>query len=313
MDNRIKVLAAQHRRFKAKQAELVEQARALEEELHNAFGEGEVAGASSNVTLEQIGQDEYVYGYLGYGFSGLTACHRTTDDDLADAHHGVPDEARSYSVKPLANCPPEWLERLLDEEILASLLKNIGDRLDEKEGRVDSSLSALRTMLASESAKLDAGMAESLKQMGNETLKRIWDEALDASHLHTADGLTRSSSFLESVCAAILRERRVALPRDKSMSPLLDECVKCLDWPEKDALSDAKQLFAGVKSICGGIGSLRTHFGTAHGASGHLPPLEASWATLAKNSSAAVAIFLISRHMEGARASPGSETVKDRP
>ncbi|MFK4448489.1 hypothetical protein ABH944_008543 [Caballeronia udeis] len=313
MNDRIGTLAAQQRRIEAKKAALIERARTLDAELNRAFDGADIAGVSSNVTLEQIGYDEYTYGYLCYRDGELTVGYRMTDDDVADAHHGVPDDQRSYSVRVLANCSPEWLERLLDEATLESLLGNIAARLCEREGRLDGSLSALQTILAAESAKLDGQMVERLEKTGDDTLQRLFDEAVDVAHLDAADGLTRSSRFLEAVCATILRERGTALPKDKSIVPLLDACVACLDWPDKVALTDAKQLFAGVKSIAGGIGTLRSHFGTAHGASSHLPSLDASWAMLAKNAAAAVAIFLLSRHRDGTDATPGNATVEDTP
>ena len=308
MDDRIKALAAQHRRNEAKAAALIERARTLEADLNKAFGGADIAGVSSNVTLEQIGYDEYAYGYLCYRDAALTVGYRTTDEDLADGHHGVPDDQRSYSVRQLANCSPEWQERLLNEETLESLLGNIAARLCEREARLDRSLSALHAITEAESAKLDGQMAASLNQAGDATLKRLWSETLDATHLDPADGLARSSRFLESVCATILGARGAALPKDKSIAPLLDACVACLDWPDKVALADAKQVFAGVKSLAGGIGTLRTHFSTAHGATPHLPPLDAEWATLAKNATAAVAIFLLSRHTAGTELPPSDVT-----
>lgn len=299
MDDRIKALAAQKRRIEGKQAALLMQVRTLHTDLNSAFGGTTIEGSSDNVNLEQYGLDEYTYGYLAYRAGELIVGYRTTDDDMADQHHGVPEEARGYSLRPLANCTLAWLERLVNEKTFASLFRNIGEQLDAREGRLDGSLAALQAIVAGESAKLDQQMDSSLLQMGDDSLTTNWREALDATHLDPADGLTRSSRFLESVCATILRQRGRELPRDKSLMPLLDACVACLAWPDSDALDDAKRFFGGVKSICGGVGVLRTHRGTAHGASSHLPPPDASYATLAKNAAAAVAIFLLSRHTEG--------------
>ncbi|WP_168795963.1 abortive infection family protein [Paraburkholderia aromaticivorans] len=314
MNDRIGALAAQHRRIEAKKVALIKRARALDAELNRAFGGADIAGVSSNVTLEQIGYDEHAYGYLCYRDGELTVGYRTTDDDLADGHHGVPDEQRSYSVRQLANCSPEWLERLLDEAPLESLLGNIAARLCEREGRLDGSLSALQTILAAESAKLDGQMVDRLDKTGDDTLQRLFDEAVDVAHLDTADGLTRSSRFLEAVCATILRERGLPLPDNQSLGPLVNACIDGLELSaEKKALDDVRQFIGGVKSLCNGVGSLRTHFGTAHGASSHLPPLDASWAMLAKNAAAAVAIFLLSRHRDGTDATPRDATVEDTP
>jgi hypothetical protein len=295
MDDRIKALAAQKRLIETKQAQLAEKAVALEAKLADAFGEAGVYASSASVTLEEW-PDGHTYGWLSYAFGRLRVGHRTSDDDMADAHAGIPEDERTNAYQPLASCSPNWLVRLLDETMIGSLLDDIAARLDQQELRLDGSLSALRTVLSAEAAKLDEQLAKNLERMNSDTLKTRSDELLDAIHLHTGDGLTRSSSFLESVCAEILRERGVTLPKDKSISPLVDACIDCLEWPDRDALEDAKRFFAGVKSICGGIGALRTHFGTAHGASSHRPPLDASYAMFAKNASVAVAIFLIDCH-----------------
>ena len=182
---------------------------------------------------------------------------------------------------------------------MASLFASIGTVLHERETQVDESLGALDKLLAAESAEIDTQMTDSLTKLNNDTLKQNWAEVLDATHLETADGLTRSSRMLEAVCTAILNERGVELPADKSLQPLLKACIKCLAWPKtKEALDDFNQLKGGVQSICNAVGSLRTHFGTAHGASSHLPPLDPEFGVLAKNACATAAIFLLSRHKQ---------------
>lgn len=302
MDDRIKALATQKRVIETKQAQQAEKAVALEAKMVEAFGETGVYASSASVILEEW-PDGYTYGWLSYAFGQLRVGHRTSDDDMADTRAGIPEDERTNAYQPLASCSSNWLVRLLDETMIGSLLDDMAAGLDQQEVRIDTTLSALRTVLSAGSATLDAQLAENLERMNSDTLKTRSDELLDAIHLHTGDGLTRSSSFLESVCAEILRERGVALPKDNPISPLVDACIDCLEWPDRDALEDVKRFFAGVKSICGGIGALRTHFGTAHGASSHRPPLDASYAMFAKNASVAVAIFLIDCHARRSEAS----------
>lgn len=92
-------------------------------------------------------------------------------------------------------------------------------------------------------------MTDSLTDMSDETLKQNWAAVLDATHLETADALTRSSRMLEAVCTAILNERGVELPADKSLQPLLKTCIKSLAWPQAtEALDDFNQLKGGVQS-----------------------------------------------------------------
>ncbi|RDU95259.1 abortive infection family protein [Trinickia dinghuensis] len=297
MKNSIKSLSAQHKRVQAKRAALFERAHELSAALNQEFGEAHIYASSADTMLDQTGPDEGTYGRLAYDGEELRVIHRTTDEDLYDNAHGVPEEERPYSSRPLVLCSPEWLDRLLTAASVDSLFASLGAVLNQREKQVDQSLGALDKLLAAESVEIEAQMAASLSNMKNEALNQNWAALLDAAHLETADALTRSSRMLEAVCAAILNDRDVELPADKSLTPLLKACINTLEWPAaKDALNDVNQLKGGVQSICNAIGSLRTHFGTAHGASSHLPPLDSEFGLLAKNACATMAIFLLSRH-----------------
>ena len=185
-------------------------------------------------------------------------------------------------------------------EQIQSLLANLGAKLNKRQTRVRQSHAALDGILAADSAEIDAQMTTSLAELNSAAVARNWQAALDATHLDTADALTRATTMLESVCTAILIERGVSLPQDKSLSPLLKECVKCLSLPALPELGeDMKKLLGGVTSICAGAAALRTHFGTAHGAYSHFAPLDPAFGVLAKNTCAAAAIFLIDRHKHG--------------
>lgn len=305
MKKSIKALAAQHKRVEAKRDALRERAYALGAELNEAFGEQKIYASSSDTPLEETAPGEGVYGRLCYDGEEIRVLHRTTDEDLEDNALGVPEEERSYSSRPLSLCSAEWLERLLVPRLLDSLIANLAAVLDGREGLVDQSLGTLDKFLAAESADIEAQMSRSLEQAGNGTLSENWAAVLSATHLETADGLARSSRMLESVCAAILLDRGIALPSDKSMSPLVRATLKSLDWPlAKEAQEDVKQLLAGVQSIANAVGALRTHFSTAHGASSHLPPLSPEFGSLAKNACATASIFLLSRHKRAPTEAP---------
>lgn len=296
MDHTIENLVARHRQIEQKRDTLIKQAISLQATLEKEFGE-EVIANGSIVTFEHASEGN-VYGYLTFSNGTLKVAYRTSDDDAADAMLRVPEEDRSYSIKELSACKPAWIECLFAAEPLGALFNDLSRRLDARQSMVDSSLRALRGVLDATSQRLEKDMTDTLHSHGCDELVQIWRKTLDATHTDSSDGLTRSSSFLESVCATILRERGICLPRDKSISPLLDACIKCLNLPDDQALADTRQFVGGIKSITNGIGSLRTHFGTAHGASSHLPARAPSFAILAKNSAAAIAIFLLTRHME---------------
>lgn len=296
MNNSIKALSAQHKRVQAKRATLFKKAYELSSALNEAFGAG-IYASSADTMLSQTGPGEGTYGRLAYDGEELRVLYRTTDEDQQDEAYGISEDERSYHSKPLSSSSPKWLDRLLASSSVDSLLASIRTVPNEGETQVDQSLGALDKLLAAESAEIEAQMTVSLGALNNDTLKRNWSAALDATYLEAADGLTRSSRMLEAVCTTILNERAVELPADKSLSPLLKACIKCLEWPEAaEALNDVNQLRGGVQSICNAVGSLRTHFGTAHGASSHRPPLDLEFGILAKNACATTTIFLLSRH-----------------
>ncbi|QPQ89082.1 abortive infection family protein (plasmid) [Burkholderia gladioli] len=202
---------------------------------------------------------------------------------------------------PLDECQPDWLRQLLDRDVIASLIEDLGGNdIGAREARIDETLASVQSALSLESAAIDADMHESLAMTGDDTLSRLWREAVDATNHDSADALTRCSRFLEAVCAKILRERSVALPKDKSLSPLVKACLETLTWPaEQEAEGDVRQLLGGIQSITNGIGALRTHFGTAHGATSHLPPLDRGYAVFVKQATVAAATFLLDRHQAG--------------
>jgi Abortive infection C-terminus len=300
METTIKGLAAKLDQVQQKRKLLVDQARKVEDELKEAFGDTEIYANSSDVNLEQIGYDDYAYGHLSYDrTTGLTVAYRTTDDDYYEDFHETPEWGRTYNVKAFAICSPTWLEKLFVEQTLSSLLANLSTKIDEMGGRADQSLGALEKILAAESSEIDGQMVQLLKQSGGDGLSKSWSATLAAVDLDTADSLTRSSSFLESVCIKILKDREVDLPHTKTMANLVDSCLKCLEWPTTIEAEDVKKITGGLKSIALGISSLRTHFGTAHGSTGEHGPIDASYAKLSKNTCASVAVFLLSRHVKG--------------
>ncbi|MBN3831918.1 abortive infection family protein [Burkholderia sp. Ac-20344] len=309
MKNSIKALAAQHKQIQAKKAALYEKAVKLEADLNAAFGHGQIYAIGENTPLELEAPGEGTYGHLYYDGEELRVHFRHTDEDLHDDSLGITEDEHGYRSRALSDIDPKWLDRLFAPEQLESLFANLGAELNRREGQVDRSLAVADSILTTESAELAAQMSATLASIGNEVLTKNWGDVVDGTHLETADGLTRSSRMLESVCAWILSQRGIELPDKKTMPTLIKACLDALAWPEPgEAALDVRQLTGGVQSIANAVGTLRTHFGTAHGSSSHLPPLDPAFAILAKNACATVAIFLIDRHKHGGQA-PAGEVV----
>ncbi|NSY39096.1 abortive phage resistance protein [Leisingera sp. ANG59] len=113
------------------------------------------------------------------------------------------------------------------------------------------------------------------------------------------DAITAASSLIESVCRSILVELQLPLPKDLSIKPLYkavrDPLGLSPENPDVDPLiaEDVRTILAGLTNTIGGIGSLRTHGGDAHGRERGKRRVDARIARLAVNSACALTLFLI--------------------
>ncbi|PFH12721.1 abortive infection family protein [Burkholderia sp. JKS000303] len=308
MDKPINALLAQRQRLEQKAVVLLERVETLIADLTAAVGQHAISAVSDIANLDHWGEDDWVYGRLHFADGRLSVDFRYSGDDQADDYHGVEMDCRPWQRVDLTTCDPVWREKMMEDAILASLFKQIAEQFGARETRIDGSLAAVKKVIEDESTVIDAEMTSSLAAVGDENLGRLWQDAVEATHHDTADALTRCSRFLEAVCVKVLRERGVELPDDKSMGPLVKGCQKSLDWPDSRELKgDVEQMLGGIRSICGGIGALRTHFGTAHGASSHLPPLDRGYAVFVKQATVAAATFLLDRHQASPPATRGDD------
>lgn len=113
------------------------------------------------------------------------------------------------------------------------------------------------------------------------------------------DAITAASSLIESVCRSILVELNQPFPKDLSISPLYKAVREPLGLtPGKDGVperiaDDVRSILGGLAALVGGIGSLRTRGGDAHGRERGTKRVDPRIARLTVNSSAALAVFLI--------------------
>jgi len=94
----------------------------------------------------------------------------------------------------------------------------------------------------------------------------------------------------------ILTETGEPLPNRMDITSLIGAAVKALELSDDpEANTDLKQLFGGIKSIFQAVGAMRTHFGTAHGATpGDYVPKE-HYARLINDASATASTYLLRR------------------
>ncbi|MDA0574117.1 abortive infection family protein [Burkholderia gladioli] len=303
MRDQIQAQAARLKRIEAKEASIRKLARDFAAALREELEDLDVSGSSRIVLVSHPNGDKGVTipAWLNYEDGSVVVVYQP-GGTVVWTEPGPPWLSDDWSWMHLDQCRSDWLGQLLDRGVIASLIESLGgDDIEAREARIDEALALVQSVLSTESAAIDAEMLECLAVTGDDILSRLWREAVDATNQDSADALTRCSRFLEAVCSTILRDRRIPFPKDKSMSPLVKACLEVLTWPaEKEAGEDVKKILGGIQSITNGIGALRTHFGTAHGATSHLPPLDRGYAVFVKQATVAAATFLLDRH----RASP---------
>lgn len=268
----------------------------LNEILAESLNGIDVWARSGKESLEMIGPDDWIYGYLSFSLSKLEVLYRSTEDDFHDAMSQVPEEYQAYKSKSISSCSITWLEKLSSEKQISRLLSNIEKSLESIESNTIGSIESLSKALDSQSEEISNKTVEALREANSDELIRHWIKARGSIQSDPADSITRSSSYLESVCRLILTETGEPLPNKKDMTNLIGAAVKALDLSDDpEANNDLKQLFGGIKSIFQSVGSMRTHFGTAHGvAPGDYVP-QVHYAQLISDASATASTYLLRR------------------
>lgn len=268
----------------------------LNETLSESLDGIDVWAQSGKESLQMIGPDDWVYGYLSFSNGELKVTYRSTEDDLDDTMNQVPEEYQSYKSKNIQSCPVTWLEKLSSESQVNKLLSNIEKSLESIEDNTVGSIESLNNALDSQSEEISNETIEALRESSADELIKVWLKARSSIQSDPADSITRSSSYLESVCRLILTETGEALPNKIDVTNLVGAAVRVLDLSDdSEANRDLKQLFGGIKSIFQAVGTMRTHFGTAHGfAPGDYVPNE-HYARLVNDASATASTYLLRR------------------
>ena len=105
---------------------------------------------------------------------------------------------------------------------------------------------------------------------------------------------TAACSILESLFKFYIEDNSVEMPADQSLRPLWKTASKHLGLdPSSIEDDDVKKVLSGLNSVVDGIGSLRTHTGSAHGRGRRAYRLQARHARLAVHASHTLVGFFI--------------------
>ena len=125
-------------------------------------------------------------------------------------------------------------------------------------------------------------------------LKIEFDRALATVESDPPAAVTAACSIVESLCKVYIEDNHLELPADQSLKPLWRVVQKHLRLdPPSAETEDMMRILGGLASVVDGVGSLRTHAGSAHGRGREQFQLEPRHARLAVHAAHTVVGFVL--------------------
>jgi len=223
-----------------------------------------------------------------------------------------PDEisAVTFSFRGLAT-QFAWAASRLDDpeirEIAKAINPQIGDNIYEAYELNDALIPVLGRL--DELRQADGGivsrtLAEILRDGDLESVTEEFERTLAMAESDPAGGLTAACSIVESMCKTYLDDNNIARPNDESVKHVWKAVASHIGFdPAALEDDDLKRILRGLSSVVDGLGSLRTHAGTAHGRGRLKYRVRPRHARLAINSAHTLVTFLIETQRE--RLTPG--------
>lgn len=121
-----------------------------------------------------------------------------------------------------------------------------------------------------------------------------FDRIFDNLDSDPAAAVTASCSLLESLFKHYIEEKRLTMPAEQSIKPLWRTIRSDLNFdPAATDDQDLKTVLAGLAAVVEGMGSLRTHKGSAHGRGKKVYKLLPRHARLAAHAAFTLASFVL--------------------
>lgn len=188
----------------------------------------------------------------------------------------------SYMEAPLDPGNTWDKDRLKDRERITKVLAQC-ELQYIKGGKVVGSLGAVSRTLE-----------EFIKDRDLVSIDTEFNRALSNVEANPREAVSAASNILESVCKVYIEEEGLEAPAKQDLKPVWTIVRKHLGFdPSTIEDQDLQQILSGLISITEGIGALRTHASSAHGAGKTSYKIEPRHARLAVHSAHTVALFIL--------------------
>jgi len=137
-------------------------------------------------------------------------------------------------------------------------------------------------------------LSEFIRDRDLDSIDQEFQRAVQNATSSPREAVSAASNILESVCKVIIADENLPVPAKQDLQSVWGVVRKHLGIdPSKITDQDLQQILSGLLSVVHGIGSLRTHASSAHGA-GKIPyKLEPRHARLAIHSAHTLCLFVL--------------------
>lgn len=133
-----------------------------------------------------------------------------------------------------------------------------------------------------------------VREMDVPAIDQEFTRALTNVDVNPREAVSAASNILESICKVYIAEERLDLPAKQDLKPVWNVVRKDLGFdPSVVEDQDLQVILTGLFAVVDGIGALRTHASSAHGAGKTSYRLEPRHAKPAIHSAHTVALFVL--------------------
>lgn len=152
-------------------------------------------------------------------------------------------------------------------------------------------------------------LGDMLKELLISEINDEFDRAYKSVDTDPPSAVTAACAIVEAMCKSYIAEHALTLPTKQTIKDLWKVVAKHMKLsPERVEDEDLKRILSGLTSITDGVGSLRTHAGSAHGQAKRTYRLEPRHARLAVHSAHTLCLFA----METWQSERGNSRQRDR-
>lgn len=205
---------------------------------------------------------------------------------------------KDMSVSPL-EVLGRLIEAYMDEDLEGKTEPWEASRSEERQhllrelqrGKLQYSSGGIITgSLATPSASLE----EHIRKRNIPSLNEEFNRALKNVESSPKESLSAACNILESLCKVYIEEQGLEMPKKQDLQPVWTVVRKDLALdPSLIEDQDLQKILTGLISIVDGVGALRTHASTAHGAGRKSYRVEPRHARLAIHAAHTVVLFVL--------------------